>query len=62
MWFNLLLLPTLYGNPDKSRRSKKQPAKKLNEQPHSTARRHHHDAIQSLRQFQQRYHLERRSF
>jgi len=60
MLFNLLLIRVLYGASDKSPPSKKQPTTRLNEQGQPPSLRHHHDAMEVLRQFQQRYSLERR--
>ncbi|MDJ0705413.1 MAG: hypothetical protein QNJ46_19205 [Leptolyngbyaceae cyanobacterium MO_188.B28] len=62
MLFNLLLLPALSIKPDKAAPPPKQPESKLNEQIHSSSLRHHLDAIESLRQFHQRYYLDRRLF
>ena len=62
MLFNRLLLRGLYVSQDESPPSKKQPTRKLNEQSHPPSLRHHHDAIESLRQLHQRYYLDRRVF
>ena len=62
MLCNLLLIRPFCRKSDKSSPSKSQPEKNLNEQGHSPAQRHHHDALESLRQFKQRYYLERKVF
>ena len=62
MLFNLFLISPLHSNSDESPPPKKQSAKTLDEQDNSSAHRHHQDAVESLRQFKQRYHLDRTVF